>query len=119
MERNRDGVNYEDLNIQQKTFVRRMRAAVEHAFDVAKALDDEKQSVIDTNKQKTQVLFGPPGTGKTKLLTQCMSVAIELFSETFSSRSPFFIEQPLWLLCTAWTNAAVSVLADAFHKIPN
>ena len=59
---------------------------------------------ISISKQPIVPIVGPPGTGKTR-------VSAELLSHFIQNS-----EEPLWCLCTAWTNQAVYVLADACTK---
>ena len=57
---------FEDLNAEQRQYVTRLRAARDHAFAVRDAPDEATaQALIDADKPKVEVCFGPPGTGKT------------------------------------------------------
>ena len=64
-------LRFEELHPRQKDFVSHLRKAVDRAFAVRDAEnEDQAQRVIDaTDPHQVQVLFGPPGTGKTATVT--------------------------------------------------
>ena len=66
VEKQADNLSFEDLNVEQRMYVRALREAMEHAFAVRDAEDEaQAQHLITDHKPKVQVCFGPPGTGKT------------------------------------------------------
>ena len=94
------------LNIEQKDFVTRLRAAVDHAFAVrdADGDPDAQQRIIDsTEPHKVQVLYGPPGTGKT---AAAMFVVEEV------------LERGGYVLFTVYTAELTSVIKKRFKGHP-
>ena len=72
-------MTYEKLTPEQRTFVHGLRAAVEHAVAVRDAADEyQVQRIIDEGERhKVQVLFGPPGTGKTAVVFLVIEEVLE------------------------------------------
>lgn len=59
-------LRFEDLNRQQQDYAQRLREAVAHAFAVRDAQSEEEaQHIVEAERPKIEVCFGPPGTGKT------------------------------------------------------
>jgi hypothetical protein len=58
-------VTMADLNHEQRRYVQALNDGVDHALKVHNAPEAEAQRLIQENRPKVQVCFGPPGTGKT------------------------------------------------------
>ena len=128
-ESGQQGLAYEELNVQQKTFVDNLRVAVNHAFAIRDAADEiEAQRLIDEGERhKVQVLFGPPGTGKTaafflvikEILQRGGRVLFAVYTAELASRvRQHFARHPCRRQITIDTCHAAFALHEDFAPIP-
>ena len=76
-----------------------------------KAVSQIVLSLCESLTRPCSPIIGPPGTGKTILLSELLSLFLNMYNKKLwkTNRVP-------WFLITAWTNAAVGVLDDSAWK---
>ena len=95
-----------DYAMNEKSFVVQASSgsAIMNSMDLKAFITIWPELSVPIVTQPIVPIVGPPGTGKTR-------VSAELLIHFLRN-----CDKPIWSLCTAWTNQAVSVLADVCTK---